>query len=114
MLQVCGSAANAFIILASSSGLRVRRLLLLNAGGSTTHVDTQVLLNGRWIIVDPAFRVMLRGPDGALLTAEQLKDPYFEWRHPGSRIILPDIRSSTLRISTLRGSLFSARSQERS
>lgn len=75
LLQVCGSAANAFINLASSSGLQVRRLLLLNARGSTTHVDTQVLLNGRWVIVDPAFRIMMRGPDGALLTAEQLKDP---------------------------------------
>lgn len=75
LLRVCGSAANAFINLASTSGLQVRRLLLLNERGLTTHVDTEVLLNGRWIIVDPAFRVMLRGPDGALLTAEQLKDP---------------------------------------
>lgn len=75
LLRVCGSAANAFINLASSSGLQVRRLLLLNARGSATHVDTQVLLNGRWVIVDPAFRIMMRGPDGALLTAGQLKDP---------------------------------------
>jgi len=75
LLQVCGSASNAFINLASSSGLQVRRLLLLSPRGSTTHVDTQVLLNGRWIVVDPTFRIMMRGPDGALLTAEQLKDP---------------------------------------
>ena len=75
LLQVCGTASNAFINLASIGGLQVRRLLLLNARGSTAHVDTQVLVDGRWIIVDPAFRIMLRGSDGALLTAEQLEDP---------------------------------------
>ncbi len=43
LLRVCGSAANAFINLASTSGLRVRRLLLLDERGLTTHVDTEVL-----------------------------------------------------------------------
>ena len=91
LLQVCGSAANAFINLASSNGLRVRRLLLLNARGSTTHVDIQVLFNGRWIIVDPPFRVMLRSPDGALLTAEKLKDPQvFRMATSGLKNYLPE------------------------
>ena len=91
LLRVCGSAANAFINLASSSGLQVRRLLLLNARGSTTHVDTQVLLNGRWVIVDPAFRIMMRGPDGTLLTAEQLKDPQvFRIATSGLKNYLPE------------------------
>jgi len=91
LLRVCGSAANAFINLASSSGLQVRRLLLLNALGSTAHVDTQVLLDGRWIIVDPAFRIMMRGPDGALLTAEQLKDPQvFRIATSGLKNYLPE------------------------
>ena len=91
LLQVCGTASNAFINLASSSGLQVRRLLLLNALGSTAHVDTEVLLDGRWIIVDPAFRIMMRGPDGALLTAEQLKDPQvFRIATSGLKNYLPE------------------------
>jgi len=91
LLQVCGTASNAFINLASSSGLQVRRLLLLNARGSTTHVDTQVLLNGRWIIVDPTFRIMMRGPNGALLTAEKLKDPQvFRIATSGLKNYLPE------------------------
>lgn len=91
LLQVCGTASNAFINLASSSGLQVRRLLLLSARGSTAHVDAQVLLNGRWIVVDPAFRIMMRGPDGALLTAEQLKDPQvFRIATSGLKNYLPE------------------------
>jgi len=73
LLQVCGSATDAFVNLAFSSGLHVRRLLLLNDQGSTTHVDAQVLLDGQWIVVDPTFRIILRGPDGALLTRQQLR-----------------------------------------
>lgn len=64
LLQVCGSASNAFINLALSSGLHARRLLPLNSKGSTTHVDAQVLLDGRRVVIDTAFRIILRGPDG--------------------------------------------------
>lgn len=91
LLQVCGSAANAFINLASSSGLEVRRLLLLNAKGSVTHVDTQVLLNGRWVVVDPTFHIILHGSDGSLLTAEQLKNPQvFQIATSGLKNYRPD------------------------
>src|SRR5215470_16238490 len=37
--------------------------------------DAEVLVNGRWIIVDPGFRVILRTPDGNTLTREQLMSP---------------------------------------
>jgi len=75
LLRVCGSATNAFVNLGFSSGLEVRRLLLLNAQGSTSHVDAQVLLDGRWIVVDPTFRIILRGSHGAFLTRQQLENP---------------------------------------
>ena len=75
LLQVCGTATNAFINLADSAGLRARRLLLLDANGRAKHVDAEVLLDGRWIVVDPAFRVILRGPDGNTLTRDQLANP---------------------------------------
>jgi hypothetical protein len=75
LLKVCGTATNAFINLADSSGLRARRLLLLDSNRTTVHVVAEVLIRGRWIVVDPVFRYIPRGPDGSLLTSEQLADP---------------------------------------
>jgi hypothetical protein len=75
LLRVCGTATNAFINLADSAGLSARRLLLLDAEQRAKHVDAEVLMGGRWVVVDPLFRVLLRGPDGSLLTRTQLLDP---------------------------------------
>ena len=75
LLRVCGTATNAFINLADSSGLTARRLLLLDGNNSTVHVVAEVLIDGRWIIVDPTFRAILRGPDGATLTRQDLLTP---------------------------------------
>ena len=72
LLKVCGSATNAFVNLADSAGLAARRLLLLDSRQMTMHVVAEVLIGGRWIVVDPAFRSILRGSDGGLLTREQL------------------------------------------
>jgi hypothetical protein len=75
LLQVCGTATNAFINLADSGGIEARRLLLLDSRRLTKHVTAEVLVDDRWIVVDPAFRVILRGTDGQPLTSDQLKDP---------------------------------------
>ncbi len=75
LLQVCGTATNAFINLADSGGLAARRLLLLDSRRTTKHVVAEVLINGRWIVVDPAFRALLRGANGQLLSSEELADP---------------------------------------
>ena len=75
LLQVCGSATNAFINLADSAGLTARRLLLLNSHDLTNHVVAEVLIDGRWIVVDPAYRTVFRGVNGQLLTREELSDP---------------------------------------
>jgi hypothetical protein len=75
LLQVCGSATNAFINLADTGGMKVRRLLLLDSHQLTKHVVAEVLVNGRWIIVDPAYRTVMRGTDGKPLTRQDLQDP---------------------------------------
>lgn len=75
LLKVCGSATNAFVNLADSAGLKARRLLLLDSRRETTHVVAEVLIDGRWIVVDPAFRLIPRGSNGGLLTREDLADP---------------------------------------
>jgi hypothetical protein len=75
LLRVCGTATNAFINLADSAGLAARRLLLLDSRDLTKHVVAEVLMDGRWAVVDPTYRMILRGPDGAPLTREQLMDP---------------------------------------
>jgi hypothetical protein len=75
LLRVCGTATNAFINLADSAGLAARRLLLLNSNSLTKHVVAEVLMDGRWVVVDPTFHLIMRGPDGVPLTREQLVDP---------------------------------------
>ena len=75
LLQVCGSATNAFINLALRSRLQARRLLLVDSQGAAKHVDAEVWIDGRWIVVDPTFRILLRDAQGAPLTSQQLSDP---------------------------------------
>jgi hypothetical protein len=75
LLDVCGTATNAFLNLARSSDLRVRRLLLLSTDGTTKHVVAEVLIGKRWVIVDPAFRLMMKDAQGRYLTRSDLKDP---------------------------------------
>jgi hypothetical protein len=74
LLQVCGSATNAFVNLADSAGLTARRLLLLDSHQMTKHVVAEVMVGDRWIVVDPAFRVILRDAGGRYLTHQQLTD----------------------------------------
>ena len=75
LLTVCGSATNAFLNLARSSDLQVRRLLLLTPDRNTKHVVAEVLLNGRWVVVDPTYRVILRDAAGEMVTLQELKNP---------------------------------------
>jgi|SRR5215472_771062 len=75
LLNVCGTASNAFVNIAQVSGLRARRLLLLDENGSSKHVVVEVLLGGRWIVVDPSHHFILRLEDGRAATRAELKDP---------------------------------------
>jgi Transglutaminase-like superfamily len=75
LLNVCGTATNAFLNLARSSDLRVRRLLLLSANRTTKHVVAEVLIGERWIIVDPTYRVIMKDAQGRNLTRSDLKNP---------------------------------------
>jgi hypothetical protein len=75
LLSVCGTATNAFLNLARSNGLSVRRLLLLTPDGTAKHVVAEVLIGGRWVIADPAYRILMRDAKGRLLTREDLRDP---------------------------------------
>jgi len=75
LLRVCGTATNAFINLVDTGGMQARRLLLVDSRQMTKHVVSEVLVDGRWIIVDPSFRVVFRGVDGKTLTREELADP---------------------------------------
>ncbi|HEX4001828.1 MAG TPA: transglutaminase domain-containing protein [Candidatus Acidoferrales bacterium] len=74
LLKVCGTATNAFVNLADSAGLSSRRLLLLGPDRMATHVVAEVLVDGRWIVVDPAFRTVLRDSAGNTVTRKQLSD----------------------------------------
>jgi len=75
LLKVCGTATNAFINLLDTGNIEVRRLLLLDSRQLTEHVVAEVLVDNRWIVVDPAYRVVMRTPDGKALTSKELRDP---------------------------------------
>jgi transglutaminase-like putative cysteine protease len=75
LLSVCGSATNAFLNLSRSAGLESRRLLLLTTDHKTKHVVAEVLVDGRWIVVDPSFRMVMRDGSGRTLTRKQLQNP---------------------------------------
>jgi hypothetical protein len=75
LLDVCGSATNAFLNLSRSSGLEARRLLLLSPDRTVKHVVAEVHLDGRWVIIDATYRVMMEDAQGKLLTRADLQDP---------------------------------------
>jgi len=75
LLNVCGTATNAFLNLARSSDLRVRRLLLLSPDRQTKHVVAEVLINERWVIVDPTYRVIMKDAQGHFMTRKDLQNP---------------------------------------
>jgi hypothetical protein len=75
LLSVCGTATNAFLNLSRSAGLSARRLLLLTPDRSTKHVVAEVLIDERWIIVDPTYRIVMRDAQGHFLTRKDLQDP---------------------------------------
>ena len=75
LLEVCGTASNAFLNLALSSGLHARRLLLLDEDQRSKHVVVEILVDSRWIVVDPAFHAVLRLSDGRPATREDLRNP---------------------------------------
>jgi len=74
LLEVCGSATNAFLNLSRSARLETRRLLLLTPERTAKHVVAEVLLDGRWVIVDPAYRVLMKDARGNLLTRKDLQN----------------------------------------
>src|ERR1700688_450490 len=75
LLAICGTATNAFLNLSRSAGLSSRRLLLLTPEHTTKHVVAEVLVDGRWIIVDPTYRIILRDAQGHTLTRKDLQNP---------------------------------------
>jgi Transglutaminase-like superfamily len=75
LLNVCGTATNAFLNLARSSDLRVRRLLLLTPDRRTKHVVAEVLIGDRWIVVDPTYRLIMKDAHGRSLTRQDLRNP---------------------------------------
>jgi len=79
LLKVCGTATNAFVNLATSSGLDARRLLLLSPDGRSKHVVAEVLIQGQWAVADPSYHRLFRDAQGKLVTREQMKAPEI-WR----------------------------------
>lgn len=72
----CGSASNLFCAVAATAGLRTRTAFLHQdadvTGRSPSHVVVECLVDGRWVVVDPLFGLLVRLPDGEPVTVEDL------------------------------------------
>src|SRR5438270_7555542 len=75
LLGVCGTGTSALLILAREDDLSVRRLLLLALDGSTKHVVAEVFMDGRWIVVDPRYHLIMKDAQGRLVTRQDLQKP---------------------------------------
>ncbi len=75
LLEVCGSATNAFLNLTRSAGVESRRLLLLTPQRTAKHVVAEVYIDGRWVIVDATYRTFIKDARGNLLTRRDLQNP---------------------------------------
>lgn len=75
LLEVCGTATNAFLNLTRSAGVDSRRLLLLTPQRTAKHVVAEVHIDGRWVIVDATYRTFIKDAHGKLLTRRDLQNP---------------------------------------
>jgi hypothetical protein len=75
LLDVCGSATNAFLNLTRSAGVESRRLLLLTPQRTAKHVVAEVNIDGRWVVADATYRTFLKDAHGNLLTLRDLQNP---------------------------------------
>ena len=75
LLEVCGTATNAFLNLTRSASVESRRLLLLTPQRTAKHVVAEVYINGRWVIVDATYRTFMKDAHGNLLTLRDLQNP---------------------------------------
>jgi hypothetical protein len=75
LLEHCGTSASILIAAADRLGIKARRLLLLDENNDVVHVTTQLLIDGRWVVVDAAHRTFMRDAHGRLLTKEELRVP---------------------------------------
>jgi hypothetical protein len=73
--------------------------LLLDSHRGAEHVDAEVPVHGRWIVVDAAFRAILRGADGSALTRDQRRQLCFP---PQSKIFPSTISYSFERTAHVR------------
>ena len=85
LLEVCGSATNAFPNPSRSAGVPARRLLLLAPDRTTRHVVAKLNLGARWVGADATYRTFLKDETGNLLTKQDLQDPQILREATGSR-----------------------------
>ena len=45
------------------------------------HVTVEVLIDGKWVIMDPSFNVTFENPEGELLSAQEIKTLFFKGLH---------------------------------
>ena len=74
----CGSSTRVVVTLLQASGVPSRSLFLFGPDNRHDHTVVEARVDGRWVVVDPAFGVVMHRRDGVLATAADLAaDPAF-------------------------------------
>ena len=68
----CDQLAHILATLYWSAGYPSRLFMLRSAEGISNHTVTQVQVRGRWILVDPSYKILFRDPQGRFMTVEDL------------------------------------------
>ena len=79
--------------LLESRGIPVRLLFVKDETGASPHSMGEILLDGRWRVVDPLLGIMFRNPDQSLSTLDDLSsNPFLASEQPGVQALPPQVR----------------------
>lgn len=94
----CDQQAHVLAVLYWSAGYPTRLRMLRNDQGISPHTLTEVRVRGRWVMVDPSFRILFRDVQGYLMTVEELAK-FPEWleayRAQGASLTVADFQRGT-------------------
>ncbi len=78
----CGSMSRIYVAALRSVGIKARKVQLVRSpfNDRDTHVTTEVLMGGHWIIFDPTFNVSYR-KGGKLIGAEEMRESILDGSH---------------------------------
>lgn len=77
---ICGSYVGVFTRIAQAAGLSVRIGQMRCGATQGCHMFSEVLLNGRWVVMDAMYNVAFRNDDGTMAVFEQVSANFGDYK----------------------------------